>query len=40
MGHTIAEWASSTSVFMKKACVEVAELGTLIVMLASGAGVV
>ena len=39
-GHTIVGIASSTSVFMTTACVEVAELGTLIIMLVRPAGVV
>ena len=40
MGHTIAEWASSTSVLITTVCVEVATLATLIFMLTRPDGVV
>ena len=39
-GHTIAELVTSTSVLITTVCVEVATLGTMIVMLTRPAGVV
>ena len=39
MGHTIVEWASSTSVLMTTACVEVSKLGIFTVT-SIGAGLV
>ena len=40
MGHTMVEFATSTSVFMTKVCVEIAELGMVTVMFVRGAGLV